>query len=204
MSDEASVERQKRIYRTIKVIEENGGNTNATRAWWPLTNHSGGDQRFPTCGARHSILRKFGDRRGQEILQEDDVRSSRARWASPNSTPVKVERAKLRRPSSWSSMEAVTPIKRPAETEVVDLTGSFNGNDSGMGPSPVKVDRVLSSRKDSVEPEPSKFRRKDSVDPEPSKPRRKDSVELYPLDHIWDSEEENVKAEEQMCGKCSR
>ena len=191
MSDEASVDRQKRVYRTIKVIEENGGNTNATRAWWPLSNHSGGDQRFPTCGARHSILRKFGDRLGNEILQDEGVPTSRARLAAASSTPVKVERPRLRRPSSWSSVGELTPIKK-TPIEVVDLTSSSGGDDSGVGPSPVKMDKVVSLRINAVEPEPTKSRNKIKEE------------ELYSLDHIWDSEEESAKAEERMAGKSSR
>ena len=52
MSDEISVEKHRKMFAKIKMIEENGGNSKVTKKYWPLDNHSGGDGRFPTCGAR--------------------------------------------------------------------------------------------------------------------------------------------------------
>ena len=166
------------MFQRIRKIEEDGGSALETRNYWTLSNHSGGDTRFPTCGARHSILKRFSAGDASRILSSTDEEKT--------STPVKVYRAKLRRPSTWSSMDDVFSPK---------------GEDSGYTQSPAaKADtgasRSVIGLKQVIDLGAVGGETKKEVVPE---------VEDYPLSHIWDSDQEEarVKAEAQ-CSECSR
>ena len=216
MSERLTWEKERRVYAQIRGIENDGGNSNATREFWPLSNHSGGDGRFPTCGARQSVLKRFDMRTARSIMGSSSSIStlstsvsstSSSREATPaSSTPV--FRAKLRRPISWSSTgpdEVFSPVKKSqAGPEVIDCfspekKASLVQEDSGIMTTPlvkarmdvaVRGNAVGSNKVDDIaKGEPSKF------------------VDEYHPQHIWDSEEEELKAKEEAtkeCTTCSR
>ena len=203
MSDELSVARQRKMFARIKLVEENGGNTFATREYWPLSNHSGGDGRFPTCGAKHSVLKKYSAKDAERILEADGDRNK-----VKTSTP-KVFRARLRRPSSWASSDDVFS---PPSTET-----SSNLRDSGLSVSPtaradtgirrnvVGLARVidLGAIGDNINVGANRVpgASGDNVNAEANRVPSED----YAPEDIWDSDAEEARVrDEALCVKCSR
>ena len=189
-----AVRKAKKEYRTIDVIEQNGGDSRLTRRFWPLQNHSGGDKRFPTSGAKATIIQRFGGKVGREIIHEGGA-ATRSSSRMKTSTPCKVFRARLVRPSSWtnssSSDKVFAPRDNSVKAELVDLTKE----DSGVELTRSKVDTGV---KRNVMGAPQVI---DLVDSEKEKPE----ADFYPLSHIWDSDEEDQRvAKEAQCHKCSR
>ena len=221
MSDSESVGKQHKLFARVKQIEDNGGDTRCTRNVWPLSNHSCGDKRFPTCGLSQSLRKRYGDGKARDIMtrkssagsSSTEVSSSSASADNSTSTPVPVFRAKLVRPAAWStgstspvarrvlrSTGATSPIARRALSFVKKRPTSVanKGDDSGVFLAASSTVRMDSGLRRNVMSQPS------VIDLARVEPEKSKTEESYNLSEIWDSEEEERKAEERQKERSSR
>lgn len=169
-----------------------------TRKFWPLSNHSGGDGRFPTCGAAQNVLKKFNSADAREILGTRSTKalvvSTSSEGAPSTSTPVTF-RARLRRPMSWASSDEVfsPPVSSAADSGVAFSPEAVMGLDTKKGPTRM-IDLGAVPKTGTLD------KSKDASNPVNS-PRRisSNSSGDYSLSKIWD----RVR-EEKLCKKCSR
>ena len=222
MSDSESVGKQRKLFARVKQIEDNGGDTRCTRDVWPLSNHSCGDKRFPTCGMSQALRKRYGDEKARDIMTRKssvgsssaEVSSSSASADNTTSTPVPVFRARLVRPATWS-----TGSTSPIASRVLRSTGSTSsiarrainfvkkrtngvankGNDSGVFFGASSTVQVDSSFRRNMMGRPSVI---DLARMEPEESKKDDDD--YNLSEIWDSEEEERKAEERQREKSAR
>ena len=193
MSD--SVESQRKMFRHIRQIEENGGTSLATRPYWPLSNHSGGDNRHPTCGARINILKRYSKEDAEKILGGE---------GPAQSTPVKTSRAKLRRPSSWESCDDVFVAPGPNMTDSgVSLTPAA-GMDTASRRNAVGVATIVDLGAISNLSPNNSFGKRGQNNVKAKAGGKKLNSE-YSLSEVWDSEAEEERARgEAVCVTCSR
>ena len=184
------------MFARIKLIENNGGTTTATKPFWPLHAHSGGDSRFPTCGARQSVLKRFSKEDASFILSSSGD-------SNKTSTPV-TYRAKLRRPSSWTSSDEVFSSQgtvASAETSSKFLVQS----DSGLGATPtVVVDMGTKANTVGI----AQVTDMGSIRQEENSVKVGSKADVsgdYSPSHLWNSDDEEARVrQEQLCTRCSR